>query len=388
MAWTGLNLTVEGRNALNKAQTSGELNFKSIVVGDGDTPANFSTMQGLVHQLYEVEDLMVEVKDDSCTLTADFPVVDYDYYFREIGVMVNTDEGAKLYVYDNCGVDAQYIVTTSGVESTRKRIRLLLKISDVAEITVEKPEVLYVSYTDMQKSQAEMEERINEALEEKADNSAMTAATADTAGKAGLVPAPEAGVQTEYLRGDGTWESVDDHIAVFDSGDAVEPTGWANIDTVESGEKHKSLWRKFSLAVKNLRYLYKKLGATDISGIGDGSVTGALSALNTDMLGLAGKSIQTIYTGHHTADSCAINVTDYHISLICIRMTVASNPLLVAIISWYGNPASPSGTLISPIIGNTERFYVSMIHDDRYTYVTVSPTGASTYMISVIGLCK
>ena len=112
MAWTGLNLTVEGRNALNKAQTSGELNFKSIVVGDGDTPANFSTMQGLVHQLYEVEDLMVEVKDDSCTLTADFPVVDYDYYFREIGVMVNTDEGAKLYVYDNCGVDAQYIVTT------------------------------------------------------------------------------------------------------------------------------------------------------------------------------------------------------------------------------------------------------------------------------------
>ena len=111
-------------------------------------------------------------------------------------------------------------------------------------------------------------------------------------------------------------------------------------------------------------------------------------AVNTDMLGLAGKSIQTIYTGHHTADSCAINVTDYHISLICIRMTVASNPLLVAIISWYGNPASPSGTLISPIIGNTERFYVSMIHDDRYTYVTVSPTGASTYMISVIGLCK
>lgn len=113
-----------------------------------------------------------------------------------------------------------------------------------------------------------------------------------------------------------------------------------------------------------------------------------IKEVNTDMLGLAGKSIQTIYTGHHTADSCAINVTDYHISLICIRMTVASNPLLVAIISWYGNPASPSGTLISPIIGNTERFYVSMIHDDRYTYVTVSPTGASTYMISVIGLCK
>lgn len=35
--------------------------------------------------------------------------------------------------------------------------------------------------------------------------SAMTAATATTAGKAGAVPAPAAGKQTAYLRGDGTW---------------------------------------------------------------------------------------------------------------------------------------------------------------------------------------
>lgn len=33
----------------------------------------------------------------------------------------------------------------------------------------------------------------------------MTAATASTAGKAGLVPAPAAGKQTSFLRGDGTW---------------------------------------------------------------------------------------------------------------------------------------------------------------------------------------
>lgn len=33
----------------------------------------------------------------------------------------------------------------------------------------------------------------------------MTAATASAAGKTGLVPAPAAGTQTKYLRGDGTW---------------------------------------------------------------------------------------------------------------------------------------------------------------------------------------
>ena len=36
--------------------------------------------------------------------------------------------------------------------------------------------------------------------------STMTGATADAAGKAGLVPAPAAGAQAKYLRGDGTWQ--------------------------------------------------------------------------------------------------------------------------------------------------------------------------------------
>ena len=35
----------------------------------------------------------------------------------------------------------------------------------------------------------------------------MTAATSSAAGKAGLVPAPAAGAQGKYLRGDGTWQT-------------------------------------------------------------------------------------------------------------------------------------------------------------------------------------
>ena len=34
----------------------------------------------------------------------------------------------------------------------------------------------------------------------------MTAATSGTAGNSGLVPAPPAGAQTKFLRGDGTWQ--------------------------------------------------------------------------------------------------------------------------------------------------------------------------------------
>ena len=39
----------------------------------------------------------------------------------------------------------------------------------------------------------------------------MTAATADAAGKAGLVPAPAAGYQSRFLRGDGTWQTPTDN---------------------------------------------------------------------------------------------------------------------------------------------------------------------------------
>ncbi|MBO5145000.1 MAG: hypothetical protein J6C19_05635 [Lachnospiraceae bacterium] len=38
--------------------------------------------------------------------------------------------------------------------------------------------------------------------------SAMTAATASAAGKSGLVPAPAAGKQAAFLRGDGTWAEM------------------------------------------------------------------------------------------------------------------------------------------------------------------------------------
>ena len=53
--------------------------------------------------------------------------------------------------------------------------------------------------------------------------------------------------------------------STFTSGDAARPTGWADIGVVASGEKHSSLWRKFSLAVKNIRYLYNLLTSGALS---------------------------------------------------------------------------------------------------------------------------
>ncbi len=77
---------------------------------------------------------------------------------------------------------------------------------------------------------------------------------------------------------------VRDTTVTFTSGDTENPEEWAEVAPVESGEKQSSLWRKVSLFAKNLRYLWKLCGTSDISGLADGTLTGAVSKLNTDLI--------------------------------------------------------------------------------------------------------
>lgn len=50
-----------------------------------------------------------------------------------------------------------------------------------------------------------------------------------------------------------------------------------------SGETHASILSKVSNVFKNVRWLLSKMGTTDISTLGDGTVTGALSTLNSNI---------------------------------------------------------------------------------------------------------
>ncbi|EOT26517.1 hypothetical protein C805_00609 [Eubacterium sp. 14-2] len=84
----------------------------------------------------------------------------------------------------------------------------------------------------------------------------------------------------ELLQKDG---DLKDATVTFDSGDNESPAEWAEVAPVEGGEKQGSLWQKVSLFARNLRYLWKLCGTNDISGLADGTLTGAVSKLNTDL---------------------------------------------------------------------------------------------------------
>jgi len=70
-----------------------------------------------------------------------------------------------------------------------------------------------------------------------------------------------------------------DRTVTFDSGDNAEAGKWTDVPVMESGESHKSLFGKVSTMFRNIRYLYKVLGTADLSKMGDGTVTGVLSAI-------------------------------------------------------------------------------------------------------------
>jgi hypothetical protein len=75
-----------------------------------------------------------------------------------------------------------------------------------------------------------------------------------------------------------------DSTTTFTTSDTADggASSWTNVPALTSGETHKSLFAKMSQMFKNIRYLYKMLGTTDISSIGNGTVTNALSVLNAN----------------------------------------------------------------------------------------------------------
>lgn len=96
---------------------------------------------------------------------------------------------------------------------------------------------------------------------------------------------------------DGTnWNVMSNHISEdtvsFISNDTTDSNAasWTSVTTLTSGLKIKTALERISTMFKNVRYLYRLLGKTNISAIGDGSVTGAINKIHTDLSNLSAKS--------------------------------------------------------------------------------------------------
>ena len=166
MAWKGLKLTVGGRNLLTDAQTGKNLKFLRLDIGDGEEPVNYNTRTELVHKLFSLEFISIEKTKEGCILIADLPKQSYDFWFREMAVIAKTDYEEVLYLYDNCGDDAEHVIATTGIEFKEKRIKLYLKFADVENITINTEGVLYITFNEFERGIKDIQNKLNESIEE------------------------------------------------------------------------------------------------------------------------------------------------------------------------------------------------------------------------------
>lgn len=109
-----------------------------------------------------------------------------------------------------------------------------------------------------------------------------------------------------------------DLTATFTSNDSTNVTEWTDVGLLTSGEKHSSLFQKIATMFKNIRYLYHMLGTADISTLGEGAnigtVTGAISKLNSDMMYSEKVTYQLIKSYRRVAigDGNVVQINDQH----------------------------------------------------------------------------
>ena len=154
------------------------------------------------------------------------------------------------------------------------------------------------------------------------------------------------------------------NVTSFTSSDLADGSAslWTSVATLTSGEKHSSLFAKISQMFKNVRYLYKMLGTTDISSIGGGTVTGAISSQNKALA-------QTVFyvnsNKEHTPASIVVisrpiaytnGVAELDISSFKITpiIVLSANVLGSAITHAAFAVTINSGTALRSVLNNTE----------------------------------
>lgn len=103
----------------------------------------------------------------------------------------------------------------------------------------------------------------------------------------------------------------------------TKDTGWTTSGALSSGETHESFLTKISRMIKNIRWIYKLIGTTDISSIGNGTITGGLFSLNDSLANKQNKPSQSEYIG--TTDAFGLINTDLSMSLHIFCATVTNN---------------------------------------------------------------
>lgn len=129
--------------------------------------------------------------------------------------------------------------------------------------------------------------------------------------------------QAEQLVGSIVTGDISENIVTFTSYDDTNPTAVTDVPEFTSG-KIKQLMSKISASIKNMRYLINLFGNIDISALGDGTVTGAISAINESKQNTVAGAASTITAKNLTASRALVSSSAGKVAVSAVTATELS----------------------------------------------------------------
>ena len=196
-----------GLDMIAESQAGGKLIFTKAKLGDGQVgETNIQTLTDIISPKLTVNLSNVTKKEAGhveVRFTVDNTNLNVGFFAREVGIYakIGEDGTEKLYGYANAGNYTDYLPDkTTPIDAMTVVIDVV--VGNTSEIGFETDKTLvYVTLEDMEDAIAAH----NENDDAHAD---FTGATAEAAGKRGMVPEPQAGDQNKALFGDKSYKSV------------------------------------------------------------------------------------------------------------------------------------------------------------------------------------
>ena len=169
-----------------------------------------------------------------------------------------------------------------------------------------------------------------------------------------------------------------DNTTTFTSSDTSTVSSWTDVPTLTSGETHASIFSKISQMVKNVRYLWKLMGTTDISSIGDGTMSGAISTLNENKLGKTANASSASKLSNTSAIGSATNPVYFNASGVPVAGTYSLNKTVPSDAVFTDTTYSNATTSVNGLMSSTDKSKLDGIAANANNYSL--PTATSSVL--------
>ena len=221
-------ITRAGLDMIAESQAGETLIFTKAKLGDGQIgEQSIPDLVDLINTKMTTELTSVTAKSEGhveVKFVVENTELNVGFFVREVGIFAKVgEEGVeKLYGYANAGNYTNYLADkTVPIDSIITKIDLVIGNASNVAFTTDKS-IVYVTLEDMDNAIAAHDEDDDAHAD-------FTGATSSAAGKRGFVPAPAAGDQNKFLRGDGTW--ADAKMSTKELVDILYPVGYIYMST-------------------------------------------------------------------------------------------------------------------------------------------------------------